>query len=463
MPPQPGAPPPPAFLKSLGTVGVAVVEEPGRSRLEAVVLASTEEARSQFRRSAKLGSVRESTLAYFPETTLAVYLYHNLGGYWATMKENLKTMLPPQEAQKFESELMNPPALAGFDWQALVSELTGETGVALVNVEEKKAQVLVVAEAQEAPALTKSLQQLQKSLERVGFSWKKQEYQGTTLTVAAHPTFREAPVPLSPCYAQVDRTLLVASDAATLRAALDTAKGRGKSLREAPLYQTIRAQLPKQTQGLLFVDLRFLDRLFKQFAQAPEAGQVMAVLQSLGLNQVKAVGGGATLTENRGKQTLLVEGGNALHALVAPAAPVAAVLFPVFDQAREKARTAACQSNLKQIGLAALMLESDQGRLPDHRRLEQELQPYLRNPQVFQCPSARPGAPPYRMNSRVSRKALKQIAAPADTILAFESDEQGQPIFRHNDGINLLFVDGHVKWMKRGTLRDGQWTPQAGD
>src|SRR5437660_12674270 len=48
-----------------------------------------------------------------------------------------------------------------------------------------------------------------------------------------------------------------------------------------------------------------------------------------------------------------------LLVVIAIIATVAAILFPVFAQAREKARQATCQSNLKQIGLAALMYAQD--------------------------------------------------------------------------------------------------------
>ena len=48
-----------------------------------------------------------------------------------------------------------------------------------------------------------------------------------------------------------------------------------------------------------------------------------------------------------------------LLVVIAIIAILAAILFPVFAQAREKARQASCQSNLKQLGLAFLMYEED--------------------------------------------------------------------------------------------------------
>jgi len=48
-----------------------------------------------------------------------------------------------------------------------------------------------------------------------------------------------------------------------------------------------------------------------------------------------------------------------LLVVIAIIAILAAILFPVFAQAREKARQATCASNLKQIGLAAMMYTQD--------------------------------------------------------------------------------------------------------
>jgi prepilin-type N-terminal cleavage/methylation domain-containing protein len=48
-----------------------------------------------------------------------------------------------------------------------------------------------------------------------------------------------------------------------------------------------------------------------------------------------------------------------LLVVIAIIAILAAILFPVFAQAREKARQATCQSNLKQLGLAFLMYSED--------------------------------------------------------------------------------------------------------
>src|SRR5881396_3209405 len=63
---------------------------------------------------------------------------------------------------------------------------------------------------------------------------------------------------------------------------------------------------------------------------------------------------GATYSST-GKGFTLIE----LLVVIAIIAILAAILFPVFAQAREAARKAVCQSNLKQIGAAAIMYASD--------------------------------------------------------------------------------------------------------
>src|SRR6476620_4419859 len=48
-----------------------------------------------------------------------------------------------------------------------------------------------------------------------------------------------------------------------------------------------------------------------------------------------------------------------LLVVIAIIAILAAILFPVFAQAREKARSTACLSNMKQMGMASVMYADD--------------------------------------------------------------------------------------------------------
>jgi prepilin-type N-terminal cleavage/methylation domain-containing protein/prepilin-type processing-associated H-X9-DG protein len=85
-----------------------------------------------------------------------------------------------------------------------------------------------------------------------------------------------------------------------------------------------------------------------------------------------------------------------LLVVIAIIAILAAILFPVFARARAKARQASCMSNMKQLALADAMYRSDY----DNRCLPMWcynrparwwwmalLEPYVKNQQVFVCPS----------------------------------------------------------------------------
>jgi prepilin-type N-terminal cleavage/methylation domain-containing protein/prepilin-type processing-associated H-X9-DG protein len=98
-----------------------------------------------------------------------------------------------------------------------------------------------------------------------------------------------------------------------------------------------------------------------------------------------------------------------LLVVIAIIAILAAILFPVFAQAREQARKTVCISNLKQLGLAVVMyvqdydesfpincwntppigMQNDSGTVnfPAYWQWMWEVQPYTKNKQILVCPS----------------------------------------------------------------------------
>ena len=87
-----------------------------------------------------------------------------------------------------------------------------------------------------------------------------------------------------------------------------------------------------------------------------------------------------------------------LLVVIAIIAILAAILFPVFARAREKARQASCLSNLKQLGLATAMYVQDYDeRFGRHCHCCPEpnnhpcklaaIYPYVKNTQLYACPS----------------------------------------------------------------------------
>jgi prepilin-type N-terminal cleavage/methylation domain-containing protein/prepilin-type processing-associated H-X9-DG protein len=197
-----------------------------------------------------------------------------------------------------------------------------------------------------------------------------------------------------------------------------------------------------------------------------------------------------------------------LLVVIAIIAILASILFPVFGRARENARRSSCQSNLKQLGLGFTQYIQDYDeRLPlttagpsgvgqpngwmyysgsapytfDPAR--SSLYPYIKNTQIFVCPSDTDGA--NRKNSYAANSCAfmngsttglayhegKSLAAFEETSKWMLLAEEGNPTSnavstddgyqllegsgsnndfsaRHLEGSNVAFLDGHVKWYR---------------
>jgi prepilin-type processing-associated H-X9-DG protein len=185
-----------------------------------------------------------------------------------------------------------------------------------------------------------------------------------------------------------------------------------------------------------------------------------------------------------------------LLVVIAIIAILAAILFPVFARAREKARQATCQSNLKQIGLALEMYAQDWDETYpmvftryhaseiDYSRLwNKALQPYVKNQKIFRCPSAEPGGHDdrawgiainrclygYTGDNSTDRgpRSMARIRMPSQKISAADSTGYCYVVYdshpytwggvlapRHNEVANVLFADGHVKAEQAQLLND---------
>jgi prepilin-type N-terminal cleavage/methylation domain-containing protein/prepilin-type processing-associated H-X9-DG protein len=184
-------------------------------------------------------------------------------------------------------------------------------------------------------------------------------------------------------------------------------------------------------------------------------------------------------------------------------AALAAILFPVFAQARARARAASCLSNLKQIGMASLIYAQDYDEtflwdpvvdafhgkvwflphspsdcpdrpvypwslLPATPFWADLLQPYLHNSRVFHCPDF-PGyqsnwAPGYERFGYDLNGMLAGDVCGARTIPSLKSSASEVGLFADTEcadtwGSPLSTTDGgpaepHWRWIERNPLLD---------
>jgi len=180
-----------------------------------------------------------------------------------------------------------------------------------------------------------------------------------------------------------------------------------------------------------------------------------------------------------------------LLVVIAIIAILAAILFPVFARAREKARQTSCLSNLKQLTLGILMYAQDYDETMPYSVigamggqmyfLFDSVEPYTKNRQIDLCPSDDYSgavdltAAPFLMskysyipNSSIMRLAitgvqvdspvkLADIHKPSECVGLCDGDlDESQlpaamviwPDFRHNEMANFSFADGHAKSQK---------------
>jgi prepilin-type N-terminal cleavage/methylation domain-containing protein/prepilin-type processing-associated H-X9-DG protein len=205
-----------------------------------------------------------------------------------------------------------------------------------------------------------------------------------------------------------------------------------------------------------------------------------------------------------------------LLVVIAIIAILAAILFPVFAQAREKARQISCSSNLRNLGTAVLMYAQDYDEtLPlatyalsgfDFVTWHDLTDPYTKNKAIWHCPSSSVSKADgngkitthfgynvrylttIQLNLAASYlshqgRSLAAAQSPTETVMLADAkasragswcgddgkfllppsdpdtDCWGRPSFLHSEGANVLWLDGHVKWQKPAQFYTGQAPP----
>lgn len=205
-----------------------------------------------------------------------------------------------------------------------------------------------------------------------------------------------------------------------------------------------------------------------------------------------------------------------LLVVIAIISVLAAILFPVFAQAREKARQTACASNMRQMNFGIVMyLQDYDERFPlaasatptGFLNWHHFIDPYVKNKQIWVCPSTslpqkniygelvcHYGFNSYYLNEGVVTSeifslnnaagvSLAAVQDPSRTVLVTDTigilgrqpvnrlstytlppsqadaDFWGRPDARHNEGVLIGRADSGVKWMRLSAFYQGQSPP----
>ena len=138
---------------------------------------------------------------------------------------------------------------------------------------------------------------------------------------------------------------------------------------------------------------------------------------------------------------------------------LAAILLPALARAREAARRASCQNNLKQIGLSLRMYSNVYEETFPNTAGRDGLEMladngFLENTQVYLCPSTTDSM---SSSADIDDSASYTYAGGLSEASSVDSAIAGDAANNHEKYGNLLFVDGHVKgyagtaWLPRNT------------
>jgi hypothetical protein len=128
-------------------------------------------------------------------------------------------------------------------------------------------------------------------------------------------------------------------------------------------------------------------------------------------------------------------------------------------------KRAVCSSNVKNIALAFQMyLADNDDRFPLSERWCDTLTEYLRNTDVYRCPSAGEQRCSFAYTAALGGRRVEDVSDGVNTVVVFESDvgwgAAGGPELlpntpRHLTGDNYGFTDGSARWIARRSRETG--------
>ena len=221
---------------------------------------------------------------------------------------------------------------------------------------------------------------------------------------------------------------------------------------QPPLSYATPAYGPQKASGLTITALVF-------GILACTIGLVIPIILALPAIILGAIGLSRTRDPNVGGRGFAIAGltMGIVGMLLSTCAFLPWILLPSLNRARETANRVKCASNMRQIGQGMLLYANENGGNypPD---LGTILTTQSLGAEVLVCPSTTdtraPGATPAQQAASLSQgkhvsyiyvgAGLHTAESGPDTVLLYE------PLANHrNDGINILWGDGHVSFMTR--------------